>query len=122
MKHLFVPYEIALILKQKGFDEPCLGWWWINGDIFYSGDIAVQYLKDNASSNGCSAPLYQQVVDWFREAEGVHIHIKRDWDNGNMLGFEGIVETDMGVEYTETYPTYYEALTEAINQALNIIQ
>lgn len=24
MKHLFVPYETALKLKEKGFDEPCI--------------------------------------------------------------------------------------------------
>lgn len=24
MKHLFVPYELALKLKEKGFDGPCL--------------------------------------------------------------------------------------------------
>ena len=25
MNHLFVPYEIALQLKEKGFDEFCIG-------------------------------------------------------------------------------------------------
>lgn len=27
MKHLFVPYKLALELKEKGFDEPCLGFY-----------------------------------------------------------------------------------------------
>ena len=27
MKHLFVPYELALKLKEKGFNEECLARW-----------------------------------------------------------------------------------------------
>ena len=27
MKHLFVPYEIAKQLKEKGFNEPCLAYY-----------------------------------------------------------------------------------------------
>jgi hypothetical protein len=27
MNNQFVPYEIALLAKQKGFNEPCLGYY-----------------------------------------------------------------------------------------------
>ena len=26
MQHLFVPQELALKLKEKGFNEPCFAW------------------------------------------------------------------------------------------------
>ena len=61
MKHLFVHYELALLAKEKGFDEECLAYWdetfnfWLGGSGF-SGDKTLIF-----------APLYQQLVDWFRE-------------------------------------------------------
>ncbi len=43
MKNLFVPYEIALLLKDKGFDEPCMGMWHINADDVY--DLYISYAE-----------------------------------------------------------------------------
>ena len=30
MKNQFVSYEIALALKELGFDEECFGWFYLN--------------------------------------------------------------------------------------------
>lgn len=51
MKHLFVPYELAVKLKEKGFDERCLAWYgpiksekkvfyWDVDNIFYRNSEA----------------------------------------------------------------------------------
>lgn len=55
MEKEFVSYEIALELKQLGFDEPCLRYY----DYFSK---LVEY-----GVYECKAPLYQQVFRWFRE-------------------------------------------------------
>jgi hypothetical protein len=65
MEKEFVSYEIALELKQLGFDDPCIGKFyynqleiggiWTNNDFKEDPDIFI------------SAPLYQQVFRWFRE-------------------------------------------------------
>ena len=70
MEKEFVSYEIALELKQLGFDESCIGKFyynqleiggiWTNNDFKEDPDIFI------------SAPLYQQVFRWFREKYGVH--------------------------------------------------
>ena len=70
MEKEFVSYEIALELKQLGFDEPCIGKFyynqleiggiWTNNDFKEDPDIFI------------SAPLYQQVFRWFREKYGVY--------------------------------------------------
>lgn len=67
MKHLFVPYEIALLAKEKGFDEPCLAIY-ENKELhtWRVADTLVQQ-KDLANSDSIVAPLYQQLIDWFRE-------------------------------------------------------
>jgi hypothetical protein len=33
MRDQFVPYEIAVKLKEKGFDEECFGWWFVDEDL-----------------------------------------------------------------------------------------
>lgn len=59
MEKEFIPYEQALLLKELGFDEPCLA--------FYNGSFldSTQYDFDEGTSKDigmCTkAPLYQQA-------------------------------------------------------------
>jgi hypothetical protein len=67
MKNEFIPYEIALALKELGFDEPCLGIHYNEG-LNPSFIVASQYGEHGAAANGgILAPLYQQAFRWFRE-------------------------------------------------------
>lgn len=68
MKEQFVTYEIALALKELGFDEECLVYF--NNDKYrdlictcengMDGDFTVHHY-----SGDVNAPLWQQVIDWF---------------------------------------------------------
>src|SRR5690348_15844449 len=60
MKELFVPCPIALLAKEKGFDEPCFGWYF--GDE--SGDLHIEFIRKQSFPT-ISAPLYHQLTDWF---------------------------------------------------------
>ena len=65
MEKEFVPYELAVKLKELGFDEPCLG--------YYSN---VEFVFGNHTNNVMqrfrySAPTYQQAFRWFREKHEV---------------------------------------------------
>ena len=74
----FVPYKIALALKELGFDEPCLTSYNENGKIFkvWENEIVMGITK-------CSAPLYQQAFRWFREKY-------------NLLGIVGYCDDNSG--------------------------
>jgi len=72
MNKEFIPYEQALELKQLGFDEPCLGYYYtLNGKDWKFADDKQYDLLDEFYNIGSmftiSAPLYQQVFRWFRE-------------------------------------------------------
>jgi len=73
MKHLFIPYELAVIAKEKGFDEPCLGWYFKKLDnkefILCLGEAHKSNLKNTA----ILSPLYQQIIDWFREKHKISV-------------------------------------------------
>ena len=68
MEEEFVTYEIALKLKELGFDEECLAYF--NNDKYrdlictcengMDGDFTVHHY-----SGDVNAPLWQQVIDWF---------------------------------------------------------
>lgn len=131
MKHLFVSYELGLILKEKGFNEPCIGYWW-DKEWLENNDNKVKEVfnfciasKHNELPSRVSAPLYQQVVDWFREKHNLHIEI-------NSMGF-GYVGTHNNTPkpisswsedkrlFTEPFEDYYDALNKSIEEAIKLI-
>jgi hypothetical protein len=67
MKEQFVPHEIALKLKEKGFDEPCLGYF----DPLYKKLVIWENGSTNSTSNWVYAPLWQQVIDWLEREHWV---------------------------------------------------
>lgn len=137
MKHLFVPYEIALKLKEKGFDEPCLGYYsphnlnYVYHDTIYS-NIWEEF---KGSNNGLPVPLYQQVIDWFREKHKLMLIQSCVPSKNNSLLFGFIIQYLNELEEAGTskvmihrrerntsgYESYYEALNKAIEEALKLI-
>ena len=72
MKEQFVTYEIALALKELGFDEECFAIFYqekfMNGHIEPYVWNLVNSIKTNSDCNSIdivTAPLWQQVIDWF---------------------------------------------------------
>jgi hypothetical protein len=116
----FVPYEIALELKQLGFDEPCLA--------FYNGKFldSTQYDFDNCSMKDIGqcllAPTYSQAFRWFRENHKIHSYI--EWfDNGQFdytltsAKFEEEVFYDDG-----PFDTEQEAQNACLKRLLNEVK
>jgi hypothetical protein len=61
MNKEFAPYEEALVLKELGFDEPCLGAYFIAEKQLH----ICEYRKDNKYM--ILAPTFSQAFRWFRE-------------------------------------------------------
>ncbi len=124
MKHLFIPYELAIIAKEKKFNEPCLTSYYDTGRL--STDLIIS-LEDKQLTNefvNCSAPLYQQIVDWFREKHKIHIHVSH-WTE-QPVGDE--IWTDCYQNFingdaldVSIFKSYYEALKKAIEEAFKQI-
>jgi hypothetical protein len=136
MKHLFVPYEIALKLKEKGFDEPCLYHWERgNGDMEEAGknekwglftagsenwlrqsQLMPQYFDERGNICGeFSAPLYQQVIDWLKTQNPKVVlleHFDGYWDVWYARGTNSTAYTAVGGHFD---------LNGAIEEALKLI-
>lgn len=132
MKHLFVPYKLALMLKEKGFDEPCMSYYFPDGgfmeaaeedDTRFPGDLRF-YEYSNSEGENIAAPLYQQVID-FLETCGIYIRtypsllsypVWWDWELQIKLPYKIISSKD-----DEQYKNKYEALNKAIEEALKLL-
>ena len=68
MEKQFVTYEIALKLKKLDFNDKCFGLY--KNGVFYRDYETFQW---NDFSNCIKVPLWQQVIDWFREKHDIHI-------------------------------------------------
>ena len=64
MDREFIDFEQALALKELGFDEPCIKYYWTDGMLVAGYENPFNY---NKRDNVISAPLYQQSFRWFRE-------------------------------------------------------
>lgn len=92
----FIPYELAIKLKQKGFDRPCIyaycehGGWnkyrQVHEPIthilrtdgnpfgtFYCGKNWNIKYETNKNKICCSAPTIFQILRWLREEKKIHI-------------------------------------------------
>lgn len=73
MEKEFIPYEQALALKELGFDEPCLAFYWITGKFYITAEYHnyVGFHKQNQlgdyNYDSISAPTFSQAFRWFRE-------------------------------------------------------
>lgn len=77
MKHLFVPYDLAVKIKEKGFNGHCLAYYDIGGNL----NIEKSKNHEQYYQQHCLAPLYQQVIDWFKDKKLKIIENSRDGYN-----------------------------------------
>ena len=63
MEDIFVPYKISIKLKEIGFDEKCLGFYYCEDGLILEKEMTV--IK--SLSNIFPAPTFEQVYKWFRD-------------------------------------------------------
>ena len=90
MKKEFATYEIALKLKELGFNEDCFGYFVINLQ-----ELIIVNTKKHKSDWYISAPLWQQVIDWFREEHNIHLAVT-SYTNPSKIGDKQMYETLIG--------------------------
>ena len=120
----FIPYELAIALKELGFDETCFMSynpnpnWWDN----YCTNSEISSL--NGGSNiVCSAPLYQQAFQWFREKHGLisYIHPLALLEDDGLWCYE---ITNFSNNWDESFDihSHEEAQLECLKKLIEIIK
>lgn len=126
IKEAYVSFEVAKLLKEKGFNEQCSSTYDIavsgGKPIFYKYDV-LQFFPDGMKNSDdkygmvISAPTHQMAIAWLREEYGISIEISalnqyqwvyaiyrlfKDsvaevWNNGTYVSYEDA--TDDALKY-----------------------
>lgn len=112
MKNQFVTHEIAIKLKEIGFDEECLTFYVKENDEYklaihsqfdsYNFNTSKNSIKIKSSKNGyldsVCAPLWQQVIDWFIDNHSLYIespmYIIESGEYDGCYAFKSIIKSD----------------------------
>ena len=140
MKNEFVPYDIALALKELGFDEKCLADFMVFGDnesvdgkygktepkLFTEGqERELEFERKDSGFpfifHSCKAPLYQQAFRWFREKYDLKGYpVYRSLLDDSEQWWDWLI---IGEEITyKKYNTYEEAQDACLRKLIEIIK
>jgi hypothetical protein len=121
MKHLFVPDNIAKLLKEKGFNEPCIAYYY--GEELIACNVTagefVPYTVQKLKEDNHLAPTYDQVLNWFRD-KWIWIEVRLFYYDGvhylpQIAYANPLIELD-GCD------DYYEGMNAAIKRAIELIK
>ena len=131
MEKEFVPYKLAVKLKELGFDEPCFGHYDLNGlqvitHHWYPQNKNSSFPLPHTTNNPkISAPIFSQAFRWFRDKKlsdgSVCRHGKADgsysyrWD---ILFEYGVYEER---HFKMDYETYEEAELACLTKLIELI-
>lgn len=129
MNKEFVSYEIALALKEIGFDEPCLASYGYNAFTYNpNSDTNHPSLIIGGSSHigitprSIPAPLYQQAFLFFREKYGISSWISTE------LGFTSetycwqITGDSQSSIYKANFKSYEEAELACLDKLIELVK
>lgn len=115
MEHLFVPYDIAKLAQENNFDEDCLAHYTLFGRQLNVRQTGSTY------QGVILAPLYQQIVDWFRKEYDIFIGQDINYldEDRNEICFMYDNKIGQGYIYNKDY---YKAFNEIIEEAFKLIK
>lgn len=123
MKEDYVSFEVAKLLKEKGFDERCI-MFYHNNEL--TSTVNLESVKENAScvfnswlyEGDYTAPTLQMTMKWLRKVHNLHITISvYTASNGIMYAYE-IIKLGLTASLLRE-KSGFENNEEAVESALN---
>ena len=122
MQKEFVPYELAIKLKELGFDEPCFGYY-SKRELVYGS-----HANNHMQRFRYSAPTFSQAFRWFRDTHNMFHEIQIDrttqpkfcyvvFHYEHYGNYEGI-----GIEDWSLYRTYEEAELACLDKLIEVVE
>jgi len=123
MEKDFVPYELAVKLKELGFDEPCFAKYYqqdSNTPFIQIGEAEIEEAENGGDdiTFECNAPLFQQAFRFFREKYGFYVIINPSINND----FTCVIWTSKRQYHIGVFPSPEEAELACLEKLIEIIQ
>ena len=125
MKNEFVPYDIALAMKELGFKKKCFKFYWAD-EVLYAGVGEFKNKETDLSDEKVSAPLYQQAFRWFREEHELEACVSCFYNDKLDIPYEKrkyhafIIRK--GITSKNKYKTYEEAELACLRKIIEIVK
>ena len=120
--NIFVTYDIALYLKNKGFNDECVAYYYpyTSGEFIHKIASVENINKDLYNLALVKAPTWQQVIDWIYY--NMNIFIEKEYVGG-IERVEKYTAVLMDEYHNTTYTRKYLAgnLNDAIVDVLQIV-
>lgn len=117
IKEDYCSYEVAKLLKEKGFNEPCYRWYNGNGDIcakFITPDVPLNYF----SRERYLCTTHQMAMKWLRETLGLYITIRTMFIEKEVMHDSVIQYMKNNKHNTITDENSYNKIEEATEAAI----
>ena len=120
----FIPYDLALELKELGFEEPCFAFYGLSRDDYKTIRLSIfqnlktDYLPDvHHLDVTCDAPLYQQAFRFFRAKYRYWVYVREASKEKCRFYIE---KFDEKYFTSEIFHTYEEAELECLVKLIEI--
>lgn len=122
MDKYIVDYDLALKLKEIGFDEECRYWYSKDKGLHMNYINPDNGLKNCDVDNYSTAPLYDQVLSWFRDKD-YYLVINVLKDIKGTFSFTVLQKANIStIGVQEIYTAWYiESYEEARNKGIEWI-
>jgi hypothetical protein len=123
----FVTYELALRMKQLGFDEPCFGY------FTSPKELIIQQPKDKNGVYVYFAPTFSQAFRWFREKYSLLLDVVMFYDENQLpLTYKNLqkpkgyfvwnyYDENFSEEKAVKLETYEEAELECLKKLIELV-
>ena len=119
MESFFCPYELALELKELGFDEIslfCYTTAYEGNPLLHCPHLLLNSQLEGFENEPISAPLYQQAFRWFREKHNLICYPVPCDFNRKDTKFDFIINGNVNYRYL----SYEEAELECLVKLIDI--
>jgi hypothetical protein len=107
-----ISFEIAKLLKEKGFDEVCQKWYSVEGGLYYQDEFDNN--RGFIPVCECEAPTIADAVMWLYEKHGIWISVSHKRHSQNKHFAYNIKQANE----IETYLWEFNSPTESYEAAI----
>lgn len=132
----YVTPDVALRLKEIGYDDECGSWYIYSQDRSIIGTTVNRMattarLNWNTRISRISAPSITECLDWFREKNNLDVYVIVDCNVNEILGHTGYIHRLMAADepfYIKVSEEglsnwdYYKVLNKTILEAINYLE
>lgn len=138
MEKEFIPYPIALRMKQLGFDNvPCLAVWYNVPELddyeffdfsnhFSHQHYETQYYANKGFKDAVLAPTWYSAFAWFRERYNLHSRVNHQngfyWCEIESYNYPRVTAWNSSQDSREEYNTYKEAELACLEKLIEIVE